>query len=55
MMNDIELGQIEDKKEFNFKMKYDEEREIYDDELHNCDYFELTLFYHKESRITKSL
>ena len=46
-MNDIELGQIEDKKDFDFKKKYDEDREIYDDQLHNCDYFEFSEFKNK--------
>ena len=39
--SDIGLGQIEDEKDYNFKLKYDEEREIYNDDLHNCDYFEM--------------
>ena len=41
-MSDIGLGQIEDDKDFDFKMKYDEDKEIYTDDLHSCNYFEIS-------------
>jgi hypothetical protein len=40
-MNDLGLGQIEDDLNYNFKHKYDEENEIYTDNLHSCKYFEM--------------
>ena len=41
-MSDIGLGQIEDDKDFDFKMKYDEDKEIYTNDLHSCNYFEIS-------------
>ena len=35
-MNDLGLGQIEENLDYNFKHKYDEENEIYTDNLHSC-------------------
>ena len=40
-MNDLGLGQIEEDINFNFKHKYDEEKEIFTDNLHSCKYFEM--------------
>ena len=40
-MNDLGLGQIEGNVDYNFKHKYDEENEIYTDNLHSCQYFEM--------------
>ena len=40
-MNDLGLGQIEENLDYNFKHKYDEENEIYTDNLHSCKYFEM--------------
>ena len=37
-MSDIGLGQIEDDKDYNFKIKYDENNEILDDNIHTCEY-----------------
>ena len=39
-MVDISLGQIEEEKEYNFKLKYDEDGNIFIDEQ-NCKYFEI--------------
>ena len=41
-MSDIGLGQIEGDKDFNFKLKYDEDKEIYDHDLHTCEYYEMS-------------
>ena len=43
-MSDIGLGQIEDDKNLNFKAKYDEENEIYTNNLHSCEYYEMSEF-----------
>ena len=40
-MNDLGLGQIEEDINFNFKHKYDEEKEIFTDNLHSCKHFEM--------------
>ena len=41
-MSDLGLGQIEDDQNLNFKSKYDEDKEIYTDNLHSCDYYEMS-------------
>ena len=41
-MSDIGLGQIEGDKDYNFKLKYDEDKEIYDHDLHTCEYYEMS-------------
>ena len=46
-MNDSGLGQLEDDINFNYKHKYDEENEIYTDNLHSCKYFEMPDIKHK--------
>ena len=43
-MTDIGLGQIEDDNNLNFKTIYDEDNEIYDDNLHSCAYYEMPEF-----------
>ena len=40
-MNDITLGQIENNKNFNFRTKYDEDNEIYTDNMDMCKYYEM--------------
>ena len=40
-MADLGLGQVEDDKNLDFKEKYDEDNEIYTDNLHSCQYFEM--------------
>ena len=40
-MNDITLGQIENNKNFNFRTKYDEDNEIYTDNVDMCKYYEM--------------
>ena len=49
-MTDIGLGQIEDDKDLNFKLKYDEDKEIYTDNLHSCEYFEMSDFKNNFSK-----
>ena len=47
------MGQIEDDKNLNFKRKYDEEQEIYTDNFHSCDYYEMSELknkFHKSSQ-----
>ena len=41
MMSDISLGQIKDDLSYNFKNKFDEENEVFAENLHSCNYFEL--------------
>ena len=40
-MSDINLGQIENDIEYNFKHKYDDENEVFIDNAHSCEYFEM--------------
>ena len=49
-MTDIGLGQIEDDKDLNFKLKYDEDKEIYTDNMHSCEYFEMSDFKNNFSK-----
>ena len=49
-MYDIGLGQIEGDKDFNFKLKYDEDKEIYDHDLHTCEYYEMSDLKNKFSK-----
>ena len=37
----LRLSQVEDDKNLNFKEKYDEDKEIYTDNLHSCEYYEM--------------
>ena len=39
-MNDLTLGQIENDKNFNFKTKYDEDNEIFTNNIEMCKYYE---------------
>ena len=39
--NSINLGQIEDDENFNFKTKYDDDKEIFTENSHSCEYFEI--------------
>ena len=39
--NDINLGQIEDNQNYNFKTKYDEDKEVFTENSHSCEYFEI--------------
>ena len=41
MMSDISLGEIKDDLSYNFKNKFDEENEVFAENLHSCNYFEL--------------
>ena len=43
ILDDINLGQIGNDNKFNFKYKYDEDREIYDSS-HSCNYYEMSEF-----------
>ena len=39
---DIDLGQIQDDKIYNFKNQYDDEKELFHDNVHNCEYYEMS-------------
>ena len=49
-MSDISLGQIEDDPNYNFRNKYDDENEIFNQNAHSCDYFEIDEFKNKFKR-----
>ena len=53
-MSDIGLGQIEEDKNYNFKAMYDEDAEIFDDNLHTCEYFEMSELKQKFSKNIES-
>ena len=40
-MDDLTLGQIEEDINYNFKNKYDEDDEIFSDNLQTCKYYEM--------------
>ena len=46
-MSDINLGQIENDKTYDFKSKYDEDEEVFVDNSHSCEYFEMDEFKNK--------
>ena len=46
-MSDINLGQIENDETYNFKSKYDDEKEVFVDNSHSCEYFEMDEFKNK--------
>ena len=50
MFSDINLGQIEDNPNYNFKNKYDEENELFSDNFHSCDYYEMGAVKNKFKR-----
>ena len=41
-MNDISLGQIENDKNYDFRSKYDEENELYTNNIEKCRYYEVS-------------
>ena len=41
MFSDIDLGQIEDDLNYNFLNKYDDENELFNNNFHSCDYYEM--------------
>ena len=47
MTNDLSLGEIEDDNKYNFKNIYDEDNEIFSDNLHSCEYYEMSEFKSK--------
>ena len=53
-MSDIGLGQIEEDKNYNFKAMYDEDADIFDDNLHTCEYFEMSELKQKFSKNIES-
>ena len=47
MFPDINFGQIENDLNYNFKNKYDEDKEIFDEQLHSCEYYQMDEFKSK--------
>ena len=41
-MNDISLGQIENDKNYDFRSKYDEENELYTNNIEKCRYYKVS-------------
>ena len=41
MLSDINLGQIENDPNYNFKNNYDEDNEVFAENMHSCGYFEM--------------
>ena len=41
-LTDIGLDQIEDDLNYNFKNKYDEDGDVFDEGAHNCRYYEMS-------------
>ena len=41
------MGQIEDNQNFNFKTIYDEDNEVFVENSHSCEYFEIDEIKHK--------
>ena len=50
MFSDINLGQIKNDKNYNFLNKYDEDKEIFSNNYHSCDYYEMEGLNNKFSR-----
>ena len=40
-MDDLGLGHVEDDNNYNFKNIYDEDNEIYTNDSHTCEYYEM--------------
>ena len=53
MFSDINLGQIEDDLEYNFKNKFDEDREVFDENSHHCEYYEMDEFKNRFAKNTE--
>ena len=49
-MNDITLGQIENEKSFNFQSKYDEDNEVFTNNIDSCRYYEVSELKNKFSK-----
>ena len=41
MLSDITLGQIKNNQNYNFKNKFDEDNEVFAENMHSCSYFEM--------------
>ena len=41
MLSDINLGQIENDPNYNFKNQFDEDNEVFADNFHSCEYYEI--------------
>ena len=49
-MNDITLGKIENEKSFNFQSKYDEDNEVFTNNIDSCRYYEVSELKNKFSK-----
>ena len=47
MFSDINLSQIENDSHYNFKSKYDDDKEIFADQMHSCEYYQMDEFKNK--------
>ena len=54
MFSDLTLGQIENDLNYNFKNTFDEDKEIFADQMHSCDYYEMEELKHKFKTYDKS-
>ena len=52
MFSDINLGQIEEDINYNFKGKFDEDNEVFAENMHTCEYYEIEEF---KNKFTKNL
>ena len=41
MFSDINLGQIKNNHNYNFMNKYDEDNEVFGNNFHSCEYYEM--------------
>ena len=41
MLSDINLGQIKNNQNYNLKTKFDEDNEVFAENMHSCSYFKM--------------
>ena len=54
-MADLDLGQVVNDNSYNFKTKYDEDKDIYTDNLHSCQYYEIPELKNKFLKYTRTI
>ena len=54
MLSDLNLGQIENDINYNFKNLFDEDKDIFDDNMHSCEYYEIDEFKNKFKNYNES-
>ena len=55
MLSDINLGQIENDPNYNFKNQFDEDNEVFADNFHSCEYYEIEEMKNKFSNSDNGL